>query len=209
MLSRKTRLLALLAFVTAALVPGAAVFVRPAHACTLVQIDSPAQLVPDAEVIVIGEVIRADADELALRPEAFLKGPASAEEIVFRELAGPADPPGGVGGINGCPRASLAPRDRVLVYIFEAESARFPLLNQVYVLRDGRALMEGAGPISEVEAVSSIRAITGQYAVPAASEAEGAGIDWGNTVLPLGLVLLVIFGIGLVLMRVWHRIDPS
>jgi hypothetical protein len=69
--------------------------------------------------------------------------------------------------------------------------------------------MEGAEPRSEVEVVSSIRAITGQYAVPAATEAEGAGIDWGNTVLPLGLVLLVIFGIGLVLMRVWHRIDPS
>jgi hypothetical protein len=57
--------------------------------------------------------------------------------------------------------------------------------------------------------VAAIRAITGQYAVPAGSKDEGAGIDWKSTVLPVGAALLAVFAIGLVLMRQWHKIDPS
>jgi hypothetical protein len=154
--------------------------------------------VPESEVILIGQATSSSPTLLVLKPEAFLKGPASADEIRFA---------GEESAL--CPQANIAEGERVLIYMFDAEAPAYPLINQAYVLRDGRAFMEGAEPRSEVEVVSSIRAITGQYAVPAATEAEGAGIDWGNTVLPLGLVLLVIFGIGLVLMRVWHRIDPS
>jgi len=38
---------------------------------------------------------------------------------------------------------------------------------------------------------------------------EGAAIDWIGTVLPVSAALLVVFAIGLLLMRTWHRIDPS
>ena len=198
MLSRKTRLAVFLAFVAAALVPGAAVFVPSAGACSLLLPSSPAQFVELSEVIVIGEAVSADPSLLVLRPEAFLKGPVSADDI---SLDG--DP-------NGmCPQAAIGAGERVLVYIAHASDPTYPLMNEAYVLKDGYAYMEGADPLPEVEVVSSIRAVTGQYAVPAATEEEGAGIDWGNTLLPMGLVLLIVFGIGLVLMRVWHRIDPS
>ena len=149
-------------------------------------------------MIVIGEAISAEASLLVLRPEAFLKGPVSADDM---NLEGQ---PEGM-----CPQAAIAEGERVLVYIASANEPAYPLTNEAYVLKDGYAYMEGAEPLSEVEVVSSIRAVTGQYAVPAATEEEGAGIDWGNTLLPMGLVLLIVFGIGLVLMRVWHRIDPS
>ncbi len=51
--------------------------------------------------------------------------------------------------------------------------------------------------------------MTAQYGVTAVDKDEGAGINWSDTVLPLCVVLVVVFGIGLVMMRVWHRIDPS
>jgi hypothetical protein len=198
LLSRKTRLSVLLAFVAAALVPGAAVFVPSAHACTLLLPSSPAQFVETSEVIVIGEAVSADDLLLVLQPEAFLKGPVSAEEIRLK------------GDPNGmCPQAAIASGERVLVYIENANAPTYPLMNEAYVLKDGYAYMEGSDPLPEVEVVSSIRAVTGQYAVPAETQEEGAGIDWGNVLLPMGLVLLIVFGIGLVLMRVWHRIDPS
>ncbi len=182
---------------TAALLAGAAVFAPKAYACSLIQPDSPITFVPESEVIVIGEVVALDTDSLQLKPEAFLKGPTAAELIRFS------------GDDLGCPRAELQVGDRALVYVFNAAEPSYPLINQVYLLRDGRAIQEGAPQLSEVEVVGDIRGLTGQYSVPAATKDDGAGIDWGNTVLPLGVVLLIIFGIGLVLMRVWHRIDPS
>jgi hypothetical protein len=96
-----------------------------------------------------------------------------------------------------------------VVYIFDASSREWPLTNQVYVLDQGRAHMEGDKDRTEAEVVNAIRGVTGQYAVPAANDDEGAGIDWKSTVLPLGIALALIFAIGLVLMRLWHRIDPS
>lgn len=131
-------------------------------------------------------------------PEAFLKGPASSGPLRF------------TGGDHDlCPLAPVNQGDRMLIYVFKAGDPQWPLLNSAYVLRDGRASMEGAPTVSEAEAVSEIRAITGQYVVPAAGDSDGAGIDWGHTVMPLGAALAIIFVIGLLLMRVWHRIDPS
>ena len=197
MRSRRLRLLALVAFLTAALVPGAAVFVRPAYACSLYQVDSPGQLVPDSEVIVIGRVVSTAGGSLVLRPEAFLKGPASAEDIALAPNR------------TDCPTAALNDGDRALIYIADAAKPAFPLITEAYLLADGHATMTGAKTRSESEVVAEIRGLTGQYAVPAATAAEGAGIDWGSTIIPLGIALAIIFGIGLFLMRVWHRIDPS
>ena len=168
-----------------------------AHACTLVQPESPLQFVAESELIVIGTVGAVSADSFELQPEAFLKGPSSGETMRF---SGPNEL---------CPAAEFEPDDRVLIYVLKADGLTWPLINQVYELRNGRANREGEMERLELEVVSDIRAITGQYAVPAVSDDEGAGIDWGNTLLPLGAVLVIIFGIGLVLMRIWHRIDPS
>ena len=182
---------------TAALLPGAAVFVRPAYACSLIQPESPDQFVAEAQLIVIGKVTAASDAELVLQPEAFLKGPASGEPFRL------------VSAGDMCPRAEVNKGDRVLVYVFDASHPTWPLINEVYELRDGHAFRQGEVERTEIEVVSRIRAITGQYIVPAASDSEGAGIDWGSTIIPVGAALTIVFAIGLVLMRTWHRIDPS
>lgn len=168
-----------------------------AYACTLLQPEAPVQFVAESELIVIGRVASVSEDSFELQPEAFLKGPSSGETMRFS------------GRDAQCPTAELEAEDRVLIYVGKADSLAWPLINQVYEFRDGRANREGEMERLEIEVVSDIRAITGQYAVPAVTDDEGAGIDWGNTLLPLGAVLVIIFAIGLVLMRVWHRIDPS
>lgn len=160
--------------------------------------ESAADFVLESELIVIGTVQEVTASEVRFAPEAFLKGPSSGELIVFRapdELL--------------CPPHEFAEGERALVYVYDASELPWPLLNEVFVLEGGRATM---GELSETEltVVQEIRGITGQYAVPAvANGGEGAGIDWNSTVLPIGVVLLIVFGIGLMMMRVWHRIDPS
>jgi hypothetical protein len=143
-----------------------------------------------------------------IEPEAFLKGPASSEPVT---LAAPDTGVHATLEAQGaeCPRAKASQGDRVLVYILDAQAPHYPYLNEAYVLKDGHARMEGSNELTEVQLVNEIRAITEQYAVPAATASEGAGIDWGSTVVPLGAALAVVFVIGLALMRVWHRIDPS
>lgn len=88
---------------------------------------------------------------------------------------------------------------------------QWPTAGRVFWLQDGRATGGGetSETLAEVDLTQKVRAVTGQFAVPAVSGDEGAGIDWGHTVIPLGIALAIIFVIGLVLMRVWHRIDPS
>lgn len=181
---------------TAALVPGAAVYVPAAHACLLLPRTSPVDGISDYDLIVIGRVESREGTNVVLRPEAFLKGPASSEPLRFS------------GQETDCSPAPLAAGDRALVYVLDASDLRYPLPNDAYVLKDGHAVM-GDEVRTEVEVVSAIRSVTGQYAVPAEGRSEGAGIDWGHTVIPLGAALAIIFVIGLVLMRVWHRIDPS
>lgn len=197
MRSRTSSLFVLLLTALAALVPGAALHVRPAFACTLIAPESPVQFVAESELVVIGTVNSVSGDAFVLEPEAFLKGPLSAEPMRF------------TGEDDLCPTLQVREGDRVLLYVADAARLQWPFMNMGYVLRDGKAFREGEPERTEVEVVSAIRALTNQYAVPAASEDEGAGIDWGGTILPLGGVLLVLFAIGLVLMRVWHRIDPS
>lgn len=160
--------------------------------------ESAADFVLESELIVIGMVQGVSASEVRFAPEAFLKGPSSGEPIVFHAEAEPL-----------CPTHAFAAGERALVYVYDASELPWPLLNQVFVLQGGRATM-GELSMTELQAVEEIRGITGQYAVPAVADGgEGAGIDWDSTVLPIGVVLLIVFGIGLLMMRVWHRIDPS
>jgi len=181
---------------TAALIPGAAVSVRAANACGSLTAPSASEAVAQSQVVVIGTVAAAGEGTATLQPEVFLKGPASAEPIHFS------------GTTDECPVAPLTSGARALIYIPDASHPRVPTMYEAWILTDGRASMDGAEQ-SEADLVAAIRSVTGQYAVPVASRSEGAGIDWGHTVVPLGAALAIVFGIGLVLMRVWHRIDPS
>lgn len=160
-------------------------------------------------MIVIGTVASVDDDGARITPEAFLKGPASASDIV---ISG--------GHAVGCASVELQAGERVLLSL-RADSdgvVGWPLIDSEpsYLLENGRAVsldprsgQTAENAPTEAEVVDHIRSITGQYAVPAASDSEGASLDWLKVVLPTTLVVLAVFGIGLYLMKIWHRIDPT
>lgn len=169
-----------------------------AHACSLFVPESASDFVLDSELIVIGMVASTGGGQMVFEPEAYLKGPAPGEPLTFSSAQD-----------GMCPEQQFEPGDRALIYVFDAARAPWPLINQVYLLEGGRATIADRTE-TEIAVVEEIRAITGQFAVPAIADGgEGAGINWKSTVLPMGVVLAVVFGIGLVMMRVWHRIDPS
>jgi hypothetical protein len=138
-----------------------------------------------------------------LEPEVILKGSVPGTNVTLPAPEGNAP----------CPLATLEDGTRALLLLSVAGGRpEWPGESQVFDLRDGLAVQQedlGFGESPEFARINSIRTITGQYVVPASEPGEGAGIDWGSTVLPIGAVLAVVFGIGLVLMRTWHRIDPS
>ncbi len=204
MLRQKSSLLAIAIAVTAAL-PGAPVFAQtpPAAAgCLEVRLDALSASVLASDLVVIGVVHEEHGGGLArIEPQAYLKGAASNEAIHLvptrRQLA------------SSCELARLTEGTRLMAFLHTANGGpAWPGANEVFWLADGRASGSG-GNTTESDLVEKVRAITHQYAVPAASQSEGAGIDWGKTVVPLSIALLIVFGIGLVLMRVWHRIDPT
>ena len=162
-----------------------------------------AEAVNASSVIVVGVVHEENGGGLArIDPEAFLLGAASNEPIRPKY---PND-------LSDCALARLTEGQRILAFLGSTDGVLdWPSAGRVFWLSNGEATSGGESPttVAEVAIVQKIRGLTGQYAVPAATKDDSAGIDWGNTVLPLGVVLLIIFGIGLVLMRVWHRIDPS
>jgi hypothetical protein len=170
-------------------------------------------LLPDMtrtfDLIVIGRVTAAGSDEATMRPEAYLKGPADGRSILFAKPAPDARVPGKVSG--ECPLADLDEGDRVLAFIVARPGTSYEWPGAIFVahLEEGDALVAGSVVASEDELVEELRGLTGQYAVPAGSEDEGAGIDWVGTVLPVGGALAGLMVVGLLLMRVWHRIDPS
>lgn len=163
-----------------------------------------AEAVADSDLVVIATVVSDTAGGTALRPEAYLKGAAIRGDLRLVDRAQTGAP---------CARAAIEPGMRVLAFLRgSAREVEWPRIDDGYILRDG--LARSTNPLvafqtSEAALVDEVRSSTGQYAVPAASADEGAGIGWTKTVLPVGAALLVVFAIGLVLMRLWHRIDPS
>ncbi|MCC6382204.1 MAG: hypothetical protein IT304_06820 [Dehalococcoidia bacterium] len=155
----------------------------------------------DARLVVVASVSSAGNGAAVLQPEAYLKGTASGGQLRLAEYTAP-----------GCDFPSLAPGQRILALLSESDGRLgWPTFSQLYVLADGRSVggREQADAGTEAALVARVRALTDQYAVPAATKDEGVGVDWRATVVPVGLALAVVFAIGLVLMRVWHRIDPS
>jgi hypothetical protein len=196
--------LLLVALAAAALVPSAAGLANTEPgACLVVDPSSLGAAIVASRVIVIATVAESEpSSQVVLRPEAYLKGAARTGDLRLRYP----DP---------LPRCPLAQFDRgVRLFIFleeEAGTLAWPSVTEVYVLRDGLATVAGPVPDqrSEAELVAAVRAVTNQFAVPAAADAGGASIDWKGTILPIGGALAVVFVIALFLMRIWHRIDPS
>jgi hypothetical protein len=190
----------------AALLPGAAVFASPLDTVECADID-PANLRAQIELtdlIVIG-VARSEhgGGLVRIEPEAYLKGAARSEPIR------PAYP---VSQSAGCSLARFEDGSRVMAFLHvNGGTVAWPQSGEVFWLSDGMAASGGAQPeaLPESDLVTRVRDVTGEYAVPATSEDEGQGIEWGSTVLPIAVALGVIFVIGLFLMRIWHRIDPS
>ncbi len=152
-----------------------------------------------AGIIVIGTLHPGPTGVLLL-PELFLKGTVSNAPLQLAE----AQP--------GCPPADLSPGDRVLLFLApEGGRVPWPAAQAAFRLVGGTAeRADRAAPLlPEADLVARIRAVTGQAAVPPASDESPAGIDWRDTVLPVGAILGAVFGLSLVLMRLWHRIDPS
>lgn len=202
----------ILGILAAALLPGAAVFARPA--ATLEKCGGATDIMPTrmevdaSDLVVIGTIASVDGDAARLAPEAFLKGPTSSTDIV---IGGPVQ--------AGCARVALHPGDRVLLSLTSEQGViGWPLEGGVgsYRLEAGRAVSLNtfnqqtvSNAPTEAAVVDHIRSITEQYAVPATSASEGATLDWVKVVLPTALVILAVFGIGLYLMKIWHRIDPT
>lgn len=210
MRSRALSLLLAFAFTpAAALATGAAVLaLAPGDAppCLEISLESLSQGLHEVDIVVVGAVRTENGSGMAhIEPEVYLKGAASAGPISPVYPAVDSRPP--------CELARLEDGERVIAFLTaDRGGIEWPTAGRVYWLTDGRATGGGSradAVVTEDGLVAQVRSITGQYVVPAADSSEGAGIDWGSTVLPIGAVLLVVFGIGLVLMRTWHRIDPS
>jgi len=152
-------------------------------------------------VIVVGTVESA-GDSLQLWPEAFLKGPARPDAM---PIVRPAEQP-------ECPLANLKEGDRAMLFLSASGSGfGWPDAAYAYVLKDGHARLTGdvADDHLESQLVADVRSVTNLYAVPARDTSEAEGIDWMKTVLPVAGALVLVFGIGLLFMRTWHRIDPT
>jgi hypothetical protein len=175
--------------------------VPSAFACSYVPGFDVAAITESASVIVIARVSEVrERRSVTFEPEAYLKGPA-ASRLEFDSYES-----------TTCPLADFESGERVLIFTFDDDEERWPQDYHTIRLRQGFAEHDWNGfeRISEAEFVNDLRVLTGQYAVPAAATGDdGAGIDWGTTVIPVTIALLAIFGVGLVLMRIWHRIDPS
>jgi hypothetical protein len=184
--------------------PGAAVFVTAARAACPAPPDGATieEQAATASVVVLGIVSGPDdvaggGRSFSLRPEVFLKGAATARPQVFTLTAQD----------SGCEVARLEHGARALVFAHGSN----PFLGVFVEHPDGWRSAHPALSVSYTEAqlLDRIRAVTGQLAIPATETGDGAGIDWLTTVLPIGGVLLGLMAVGLVLMRIWHRIDPS
>jgi hypothetical protein len=186
---------------TAALWMGAAVVAQtPTPAlCLPLGVDQPRLAIESLDVIVIGRLER-NAEQWSLVPETYLKGPATERRLPLDTDAAP-----------GCEPAALNAGQRVLVGLHADEpgdASWWPAANQAWLL-EGEAATGAGGSVATDDLVGSIRDVTGQFAVPAEDSDSGVSLDVGGTILPLSIALVVIFVISILMMRIWHAIDPS
>jgi hypothetical protein len=168
--------------------------------CPHFDLDDLRASVDDVDVIVVGELVIVGSTP-TVEPEAYLKGSAIAGPLVISNAP------------SECARAELPPEGGRVVVALRRDGRGFawPVPAALFTVEGGTATNGGDAPVSlpEDELVSRIRGFSGQYAVLAGDASEGASIDWLRVVLPVTLAALVILGIALVLLRIWHRIDPE
>ena len=198
-------LLAAIAFGPAALSNAAPAKAQAPAGCSFAG-DDFSLAIKTADIVAVG-AIQPDAGDGIVRfvPETFLKGPARTDPLLLQLVASsPA---------VGCRRANVTPGERVLAILGSGSgdfAGQWPEARFVYHLRDGTAVPDAGGKtVSEENLVVVIRDLTGQFAVPAATNESGASIDWRGTVLPVGATLIAVFIISLFLMKYWHKIDPT
>jgi hypothetical protein len=167
-----------------------------------------ATMVAQSSLVALGTVEKvtgttADPTQAAtLHPEAYLKGPTNASDIEIRRST----------VVMPCEFAPLNEGDRVIVLLQGAEPFPWPAADAAYLLANGSATSTNPADtrtMTESQLVTKLRGLTNQVTVPATSNSEGASIDWIGTVVPVTVALLLVFGIGLYLMSIWHRIDPT
>lgn len=172
-----------------------------AGSCMAYSPGSATELVEAAD-LVVGGTIEVQSGSTFIVPHQYLKGAVSAERIPLVAKSQPL-----------CPPAELMAGQDVVVLLFvERGDVLWPDAGATFYISDGQADLaqaESGVSVREVELVAEIRHITGQQAEPAVSGSEGATIDWVGTVLPVAVAVAVVFAIGLVMMREWHRIDPT
>jgi len=161
-----------------------------------------ADVLEAASVVVVGVVVASEPGRSAtIEPELYLKGATLPLEITLEH-----DPE------LSCAPALLRQNERLLLILGEVGGTlAWPGAEQVFTLREGNAyLADNPVPVDdEAGLVDAVRALTGQYSIPAGSASDGASLDWLGTVVPVTAAVLAVFGISLLLMKEWHRIDPT
>ncbi len=173
----------------------------PEADCAYFNLDDLRASVDDIDVIVVGEYVIVDG-EVGVQPEAFLKGSAVSRHLPWSRA------------MTVCDTARAPDKGSRVIVALRREGSEFawPVRTALFVVEGGIATGFGDDApvaLSEDELVSRIREVSGQYAVLATDASEGASIDWLRVVLPVTLAAIVILAIALVLLRIWHRIDPE
>ncbi len=179
---------------------GAATPVLAHDDCPHFDLDDLRASVEDVDVIVVGE-LTSDSEAPTIKLEAYLRGSA------VRQMPLLVDAP------SECAKADLPPPGARVVVGLRQEVGGFqwPVPAALFVVEGGIATNGADPPVSlpEEELVSRIRGVSGQYAVLAVDPSEGASVNWLGVVLPVTLAAAIILGIALVLLRIWHRIEPE
>lgn len=179
---------------------GSANLVRAHEDCPHFNLDDIRRSVEDVDIIVIGVMATKDFIRV-IEPEVYLRGSAMTRSLELIEKP------------STCSRADL-PSDGVRVLVgLRQDSGGFqwPTGDALFVVEDGMARVGGVHPVSltENELVTLIREVSGQYAVVATDASQGVSINWLGVILPVCLSAMVILGIALFLLRIWHRIEPE
>ncbi len=172
-------------------------------ACEVLDLDDLYQSVSDYDVIVLAEVgnVRESSPmQVELHVAAYLKGPPNVQ--VLRALY-----------TDGHCEAELSVGDNVIAALtgFPGGKILWPSKGSVLFLENGHVFSDGGQSlgITEANLIEDIRAVTGQYAIPANSLNEGASLNIRSVIIPVLIAAVCILGIGLFLQRIWQKIDPE
>ena len=171
--------------------------------CETLDLENLYQSVRDYDVIVIvkvGNFLQTTPKSVELNVEAYLKGPPNVHVLVpvLRD--------------DLC-TAELYADARMLVALkgFPGVNVLWPSYGSVFFLENGYVFNEDGLNlgVTEADLIKDVRSVTGQFAVPANSLNEAASLDLVSVIIPVLIAAVCILGIGLILQRIWQKIDPE